>query len=76
MFVWITLPDGMNAGDLLEKELASEKLAFVPDAAFFAKGGGENTLRLSFATCSEESIVDGMKRLSALIQREYMATAA
>ncbi len=76
MSVWVTLPEGMNAPDLLEKALASEKLAFVPGAAFFAKGGGENTLRLSFATCSEELITDGMKKLSALIQQEHMAIAA
>ncbi|MBT3533058.1 MAG: PLP-dependent aminotransferase family protein [Rhodospirillaceae bacterium] len=76
MFVWLTLPTGMDAKPLLEKALAEEKLAFVPGAAFHANGGGENTLRLSFATCSAEDITDGMKRLSALIRREYLAIAA
>ncbi|MEH6403977.1 MAG: PLP-dependent aminotransferase family protein [Sneathiella sp.] len=76
MFVWVTLPVGMDARILLEKALAEEKLAFVPGGAFYAMGDGENTLRLSFSTCSPEDIHDGMRRLSALIQREHLAMAA
>lgn len=75
MFVWLTLPDGMDSRALLEKALKEEKLAFVPGAAFHANGGGENTLRLSFSTCTPDVIADGMKRLSALIAREYLAAA-
>ncbi|NVK20396.1 MAG: PLP-dependent aminotransferase family protein [Methylocystaceae bacterium] len=70
MFVWLNLPEGMNARKLLEKSLAEEKIAFVPGAAFHANGGGENTLRLSFSTCSPDVIYDGMKRLADLIRRE------
>jgi DNA-binding transcriptional MocR family regulator len=76
MFVWITLPEGMDAKDLLEKSIAHEKLAFVPGKAFFADEKGANTLRLSFSTCSPDVIRDGMKRLCALIQREQMAQVA
>ncbi|MTI08547.1 aminotransferase-like domain-containing protein [Curvivirga aplysinae] len=70
MFVWLNLPEGMNARKLLEKSLASEKIAFVPGAAFHANGGGENTMRLSFSTCTPEVIHDGMKRLADLIRSE------
>ena len=73
MFVWLTLPDGMDARNLLETALNEEKIAFVPGAAFYANGGGENTLRLSFSTCSPETINDGMKRFAALIAREHLA---
>lgn len=76
MFVWLTLPSGMDAKPLLAAALREEKLAFVPGAAFHANGGGENTLRLSFATCSPEVIADGMQWLSDLIIREHMAAAA
>lgn len=76
MFVWITLPEGMKAQDLLKKSLSEEKLAFVPGHAFFAKNGDENTLRLSFTTCAEDNISDAMQRLCALIQREYLAMKA
>ena len=70
MFVWLNLPEGMNARKLLEKSLEEENIAFVPGAAFHANGGGDNTMRLSFSTCSPEIIKDGMKRLSDLIRRE------
>ncbi|MDV7341330.1 PLP-dependent aminotransferase family protein [Terasakiella sp. A23] len=70
MFVWLDLPEGMNARKLLEKSLAEEKIAFVPGAAFHANGGGDNTLRLSFSTCTPEVIHDGMKRLANLIRSE------
>jgi DNA-binding transcriptional MocR family regulator len=70
MFVWLSLPKGMDARKLLEKSLAEEKIAFVPGAAFHANGGGENTLRLSFSTCAPDVIDDGMKRLAGLIRRE------
>jgi len=75
MFVWLTLPETLDARVLLEKALSVEKIAFVPGAAFFANGGGENTLRLSFTTCNEEDIRDGMRRLSSLIQQEFLQLA-
>jgi DNA-binding transcriptional MocR family regulator len=56
--------------------LAQEKLAFVPGAAFHVGGGGENTLRLSFSTCTPDVIADGMKRLSALIAEEHLTAVA
>jgi len=70
MFVWLNLPEGMDAKILLEKALDREKLAFVPGAAFHACGGGANTLRLSFSTCPPDVIADAMKRLALLIREE------
>ncbi len=69
MFVWVTLQEGSDARRLLETGLAEDKIAFVPGSASFANGGGENTLRLSFATCDEAEITDGMSRLGRLIGR-------
>ena len=70
MFIWLRLPDGLSAHTLLEKALADEKIAFVPGAAFHAAGGGGNTLRLSFSTCTPDVIDDGMRRLANLIASE------
>ena len=70
MFVWLTLPEGMDGRELLKKALAEKKLAFVPGAAFHANGGGENTLRLAFSTCSPKEIINGMKNLATLITNE------
>jgi DNA-binding transcriptional MocR family regulator len=75
MFVWITLPAGMDARKLLDTALHREKLAFVPGHAFHANGGGQNTMRLSFVGYAPEIIEDGVRRLSALIAQEHLNRA-
>lgn len=71
MFVWVTLPEGMDGAELLAKSIATEKVAFVPGRAFYADGSNANTLRMSFSCTNEATIDEGIKRLSRLI-----ATAA
>lgn len=68
MFVWLTLPQGMNGADLLAHALKHQKVAFVPGQAFFADGSEANTLRLSFSLADEAEIEDGMKRLGMAIK--------
>ncbi|MGO9310847.1 MAG: PLP-dependent aminotransferase family protein [Spirochaetia bacterium] len=63
MFLWMTLPRGMSAMGFFEKAL-TRKVTFVPGAAFFSSGGGENTLRLNFSNCDEATIEEGMARLA------------
>jgi 2-aminoadipate transaminase len=63
MFLWMTLPPTMSAMTFFEKGLA-QKVTFVPGRAFFATGGGENTLRLNFSNCDEAMIAEGMTRLA------------
>lgn len=67
MFIWVTLPDGMDGAELLERSIRTEKVAFVPGQAFFADRSGANTLRLSFSCANEEMIEEGIKRLGRLI---------
>ena len=67
MFVWVTLPDGMDGARLLEQSVASARVAFVPGQAFFADGTGANTIRLSFSCASEDMIDEGIMRLAGLI---------
>jgi 2-aminoadipate transaminase len=67
LFLWMTLPEGMSAISLLQ-DAAKQKVAFVPGAPFFADGGGENTLRLSFACMPPEIIVEGIRRLAGVIR--------
>ncbi len=68
MFVWVTLPAHIDAGDLLTRSLATEKVAFVPGRAFFADGSNGNTLRLSFSCAAPEIIAEGMSGLGRLIR--------
>lgn len=70
MFVWVTLPEGMDGAALLARSLETVKVAFVPGRAFFADGSGANTLRLSFSCASAEMIDEGMRRLGQLIAEE------
>jgi len=67
MFVWMELPQGLSAEALLHKAL-EEKVAFVPGGPFFALGGGENTLRLSYATMDQARIAEGVRRLGKALR--------
>ncbi len=69
MFVYMTLPDGVSSMELFEVA-AKRNVAFVPGAAFHAGGvGGDDSLRLSFATCDEAQMEEGMKRLGAAMRQ-------
>ena len=68
MFVWLTLPPYIDAGELLAQSLKTEKVAFVPGRAFYADGSNGNTLRLSYTCMTPEQIAEGVKRLARLIK--------
>jgi len=67
LFLWVTLPEGMDAVELL-KDAAERKVAFVPGTPFFVDGSGKNTLRLSFACTPPETIREGIRRLAEVIR--------
>ncbi|MDX3925232.1 MAG: PLP-dependent aminotransferase family protein [Shinella sp.] len=73
MFVWVTLPKGMDGARLLAKSIETEKVAFVPGQAFHADGSGANTLRISFSCADEQMIEAGISRLGKLVAREIGA---
>ena len=67
MFIWVTLPEHLDAGALLNEAVEQEKVAFVPGAPFYANVAQKNTLRLSFVTVPPEQIRAGVERLGKLI---------
>jgi DNA-binding transcriptional MocR family regulator len=67
MFVWPTLPEGIDGAELLARSIKTERLAFVPGRAFFADGSNANTLRLSFTLGNEATIEEGIARLARLL---------
>lgn len=67
MFVWLTLPEGMDGAALLARSVETEKVAFVPGQAFFADRSGANTIRLSYSCANEALIEEGIRRLGRLI---------
>lgn len=69
MFLWVTLPDGVSSLDLFNLAI-TEKVAFVPGQAFYADGGGSNTMRLNFSNSDNDRIVEGITRLGKVLKEE------
>ena len=72
LFLWVTLPEGMDCNKLFEAAL-KENVAFVPGdcfyAANFAKEGCRH-LRLNFSYGQPEQIREGIRRLSVAIKQQ------
>ena len=69
MFLWVRLPPGASAIDLLPRAV-DKGVAFVPGAAFYAGLPDARTLRLSFVTASVEQIDTGIAALAAAIREQ------
>ena len=69
MFLWVTLPENMNAEKMFQKAIEN-KVAYVIGSAFYPKRDHKNTLRLNFTYSSDEQIEEGIKRLAKVI-REF-----
>lgn len=67
MFLWVTLPQGVNAMSLLPKAL-EKKVAFVPGAPFYTGGENTNTMRLNYTNADCETIAEGIHRLGDLLK--------
>jgi DNA-binding transcriptional MocR family regulator len=67
LFAWLTLPEGIDAGELLQHALAEANVAFVPGGAFFFDGRGRNTLRLSYSLPGPAEIDRGIAALARLV---------
>lgn len=72
MFLWVTLPEGVNARHVLDAAIA-RKVAFVPGEHFHAEGGAVNTMRLNFSNATPDMIHEGIARLADAV-RETMAS--
>ena len=67
MFLWVRLPEGMNAITLLPQAV-ERNVAFVPGWAFYADQADARTLRLSFVTASVAQINTGIAALGEAIR--------
>jgi 2-aminoadipate transaminase len=66
LFVWLTLPEGMDSEALLEAAVEAG-VAYVPGAPFFVDGSGARTMRLTFAKENAETIGEGVRRLGRVV---------
>jgi DNA-binding transcriptional MocR family regulator len=67
LFVWLALPEPLNARDLFNQSI-SKHIAFVPGDAFFTDRSVRNTCRLSFSAISTEQIQEGVRRLATAVK--------
>ncbi|MBN1221861.1 MAG: PLP-dependent aminotransferase family protein [Candidatus Aminicenantes bacterium] len=69
LFLWITVPDHINTLDLFHLAI-EEKVAFVPGEVCYPGGYRRyNTMRINFSFPTKEQILEGVKRLSAVIRK-------
>jgi 2-aminoadipate transaminase len=73
LFLWVTLPDYLDAAAILEKAVA-HKVAFVPGTAFYPDGSGHNTCRFNFSNAQPEQIEAGIQRLGEVLAKEIEQT--
>lgn len=70
MFLWVTLPEGLDSPTLLEKTL-KKRVAFVSGRAFYPNPqDGFGSLRLNFSYPADDLITEGLRRLGAVIDQE------
>ena len=69
MTLWVTLPAGFDAGELLIH--ARERgILFLPGRYFYSQQPRPNALRLGFAAVDEKRIREGVEKLAVLLQSE------
>jgi len=70
LFIWATLPEYIDTGDLLAKALR-EDVAFVPgQAAYIDESRGRSSMRLNFSGVGEEEIREGVRRIGKAIAEQ------
>jgi 2-aminoadipate transaminase len=67
LFLWLELPDALDAREWLQRCLA-RGVAFVPGDAFFPNGGGLNAARICFSDSPAQRISEGVERMAAALR--------
>ncbi|MCK4337136.1 MAG: PLP-dependent aminotransferase family protein, partial [Candidatus Aminicenantes bacterium] len=69
LFLWMTVPDVIDTMDLFMKAI-DEKVAFVPGEIFYPRSHvSHNTMRINFSYPTKEQILEGVRRLSAVVRK-------
>jgi len=78
LFLWVTLPEGMDCNKLFEAAL-KENVAFVPGDCFYAGNFAKEAcrhLRLNFSYGQPQQIREGIRRLSVAIKQQMRELTA
>lgn len=68
-FLWVELPEHIDAGRMLERCLR-RGVIYVAGRAFFVDGSGAHTVRLAFSAASADRIVEGINRMGEAFSEE------
>jgi DNA-binding transcriptional MocR family regulator len=68
-YVWVTVPGYIDTSAMLAAAV-ERRVAYVPGTAFYADGRGRDRMRLAFCHPTEDDIVEGVRRLAALLRDE------
>jgi 2-aminoadipate transaminase len=68
MFLWLRLPDRVNAHDLLV-ETGQQGVVFLPGSLMYPAGGPRNVCRLNFSVPNQEAIGQGIATIAAALKR-------
>ena len=69
LFIWATLPDFIDTGDLLARALR-EDVAFVPGQAAYVDERGRNSMRLNFSGSGDAEIAEGVRRIGKVVAQQ------
>ena len=69
LFIWATLPEFIDTGDLLARALRDD-VAFVPGQAAYVDERGRNSMRLNFSGVDEDDIREGVRRIGKVIAEQ------
>jgi 2-aminoadipate transaminase len=70
LFIWATLPEFIDTGDLLAKALREEHVAFVPGSAAYVDSRGGSSMRLNFSGADVNDIVEGIRRIGKVVDEQ------
>ncbi|XP_065885077.1 uncharacterized protein [Dysidea avara] len=67
-YVWVTLPEGMNAQDVMDECFRKFKISFRPGNKFSASGNFKNCFRICFAFYNVDTLRFAAKKIISVIQ--------
>jgi 2-aminoadipate transaminase len=68
LFLWVTLPETLDSGALLEEAIERVQVTYVSGHPFYVNGEGRHTLRLAFSKESEDNIRAGIPKLAQVFR--------
>ena len=73
LFTWVTLPEGIDAAQLMKDGVLPNNVAYVPGEPFYPNGGNANHFRMNYSCMPEDKIVEGVKRLGKALHEAMAA---